>query len=162
MSKNSRFDEAMQEARAAREAHEAGTAFRNAEAERERKDQENANGLLRQQLREIGSEFRARARKSGVKPDSVRVAVGSRDRYKGLVFRKRVGADVVYQRRKVWTVLPFRSGSGYSSDHGHNGIYVLDDGQIIGSLALANVLPHGNVEEVKRALARYLVDRERR
>jgi hypothetical protein len=154
------LDIAIEAARVAREAAEAEAARKHAEDVSRRAREEALEERVRRQLREVGTTFVARARQAGIKPESVQVAVGSRDRHEGIFVRKKVGTSVVYERHSAWIVLAYQRDN--DSIPARNGIYVFEDGRIIGFLENMKSMPHGTVEGVTQRLAEYLAARERR
>jgi len=148
---------AMEAARQARQAAEKEAARLRTEAERQRAERDGAEERTRQELKRIGVSFIQHAHAAGIRPEYVQVQIGMRDRFEGVFTRRKVGVQSIYERRRAWTIMPYHNGSGYSTDPDHSGIYVLDDGQIIGSMSDSKSLPHGDVTRVTQLVAEYLV-----
>lgn len=159
MAANDPLEGALERARAAKTAAEQEAA-RKEEEERQTKAREDAaRERFRADLHEAGRSFVQHARKLRIRPEEVQINVGQRARYKGLVIRRQVGTTAIYERRSAWIVrASSHSGSqSYGDYRSYPGIYVLDDGTILGYLD-DSTLPDGTAESVATELARYLAD----
>jgi hypothetical protein len=152
------LDKAIGAASAAHEAAKRAAAEKQAQERRAEAERSASDQRRRVALQEIGRSFVSRARAAGVAPEGgVEVCVGTRDRYGGFFNRRKVGVESVYESRQAWTIQPYyhEKYSGSSS----LGIYVLEDGSVVGSLATPSWLPAEDVDEVTRRLGEYLVSR---
>lgn len=163
------LDAALEAARAAREAAEAEAARKRAEDVSRHATQEELRDAVRQQLREVGTTFVERARRLGIKPEKQQVVVGSRPRRAGIFESKKerqwraseggwANTTLLYEQHRVWTVLHPEPKTETAPMR--NGIYVLEDGRIIGGLWDVKSMPHVTVEAVTQRLAEYLLARE--
>ncbi len=151
------LDKAIEAANAARAAAERAAAEKQAQEHRAQAEHSAADERRRIALREVGRAFVARARAAAIDGEPVQVCVGTRDRYGGFFKRRTIGVESVYKRRDAWTIRPY-TYDNYSSTS-HPGIYVLDDGSVVGSVADLTMLPAEDVDAVTRQLGEYLVSR---